>query len=1428
MSMYEGIIEIGADGQPIEPILVLSNRSGNKIGVIQNVRSISRTNPLSDVAELSFDVYKEVNGEVYADWDKLKDFKLIHIPYDNTWFEAQVSLDEENDTVKHVTCNHANEAELGQLNLYETEINTEADIDRDDYMETFFYDEDNPKASLLHRILSDKAPHYQIYHVDTSLMRIFRQFSFNGTSIQDAFNEIAQEVGCLFIFGEWYENDGKYHRTVSAYDLEDYCYACGKRGNYTEHVCTNCGSENITYGYGNDTGIFISRENLATSISYETNVDDVKNCFRLSGGDDVMTAAIKSCNPNMSQYIWYFSDDMLEDMSLALSAKVIEYGELVDEYRDTKDLEIPESIVTQYNTLVDKYSTYNDEIVAISYPVCGTVALTEAYYNAVNLYGYLENEMMPSSERVEATTAEEQMLILQSDDNMVRVGISSASGAIPYTTANSAIQSYAKVFVDTSKYKVSAFTDEIEDAVWYGTITLKSYADDEDTATDEFVISLFDSSNNEYYADWVEQSVQKAMANREHTDLSIPNLFKRDESVADFKERLELYSLNSLQMIYDMAQSAIAIMAEQGIATGSQTEQDAYEDLYKPYLQKSIAVQNEIGVREQELSYLMQPLDDDGNTLSAYPNLGLLDVLSAKQIEIANTLNLQDFLGEELWYELSFYRREDEYTNSNYISDGLTDSEIIEYAQQFVDTANKEIVKSATLQHSISAPLANFLLMEEFRPLQQNFKVGNWIYLEVDGKVYKLRLTNWSINYDKIEDLDVEFSDVVHIGNIVTDVESVLSKSRSMATSYSYTARQADKGKTASDAVYSMRNRGVDFKQIKAIKSKGNTAITYDDDGILLQRIDSGETLPEQARIYNNGIYVTSDNWETVETGLGHYTYIDPDTGELVKAYGVIAGTVIGKLFLGNKLKIYSDSGKLEMADEGLKITAVEGQNNSNIFLIQKDTGEEDEFGHPIVEKYIYVDNDGDVRINGNSVIITGETSEDTYPLDDARKMASNYLSADSSGVMIADLRNGQQTPSNPTGRNILLTSNGISVRNNSTSLANFSDSVRIGQDNSAHMDFSVTGISAHDGTDNYYDVGSGSTLVTQTYAVEQVPLTITVANDIEEITAISINGTAITNYDYSDGEKTITIFDRPTSAITVSVTYAYTDNEDATASSTETFSYNGVSLTIALLYSGSTVQSVTGSDTSYTISGNNLVFSQRPSSGSTIVITFLLSNAAPYFTFNGRNSSGTKGSGSASFSNNGIASGESSFIAGIGGTASGKASFSSGEYNNVSAEAGSALGKYVNTNAVGGLSVGTYNIQNPNYLFSVGNGTSTSSRSNALTVSKNGDVSLNRALLSNGNKMFITNTYTTATKSVNANSTVAFDVSISKSGYTPICICFTRILGTRSNSCFVYRSDINITNRKANFSIRNINENSASIYLQFRVFFIATSALYG
>ena len=251
----------------IQPTFVLAHRNGKKIGAIpsENLKVLDNFN---SCFELSMSVNKYNNGKEFKLWNDLKDFKLIWCREWDVWFEIYVELEEENDTIKFISGISLGEAELSQINLYGIEVNTEDDIAREDYEPTILFDESNANASLLHRI-SEKIPHYSFKHVDSSVANLQRTFSFDGVSIYDAFQEISKELNCIFIINSGTNSDGKIAREISVYDLESNCLECGHREDFTG-ACPECHSENIIVGYGDDTTIFVSTENLADNINFST------------------------------------------------------------------------------------------------------------------------------------------------------------------------------------------------------------------------------------------------------------------------------------------------------------------------------------------------------------------------------------------------------------------------------------------------------------------------------------------------------------------------------------------------------------------------------------------------------------------------------------------------------------------------------------------------------------------------------------------------------------------------------------------------------------------------------------------------------------------------------------------------------------------------------------------------------------------------------------------------------------------------------------------------------------------------------------------------------------------------------------------------------------------------------------------------------
>lgn len=480
-SLYGGLIEISPDGQPIAPDLVLAYRGGTKQGIIHNVQSLTNKNDLAQAAEITFDVYKKVDNVTCELWNDIRDFRLIYIPHLDTasfnpWYELSVETDEDDATIKHCQGVHLQEAELGQLSLNDIEINTEDDIARDDYTPTIIYDPTNPEGSALDRILKDKASHYTIVHVDSSIANLQRTFSWDGSTIKGAFDDIANEVECLFVYGESVNNDGKIHRTISVYDLNDVCMECGERGTFTNKMCTKCNSANIKFGYGSDSGIFLSHENFAGNISYSSNKDEVKNCFRLVAGDDLMTATIRNINPSGSQYIWYFSDSVRADMSKTLRDKLSTYEKEYASYSSDKKIDIPSTVISDYNTLINKYKLYDSSLMNVKYPIVGYSSLTDLYYSALNFYSLLKTTLAPVSERGTKTTAAQEIKKLTTN-TLSPLGIQNANKA-SVSTVTLALQNYAKVFVDTSLYRITATNDSYSGNVWKGTITLSKDFDD--------------------------------------------------------------------------------------------------------------------------------------------------------------------------------------------------------------------------------------------------------------------------------------------------------------------------------------------------------------------------------------------------------------------------------------------------------------------------------------------------------------------------------------------------------------------------------------------------------------------------------------------------------------------------------------------------------------------------------------------------------------------------------------------------------------------------------------------------------------------------------------------------------------------------------------------------------------------------------------
>lgn len=900
-------------GNPEPPTIILANRNGNKLGQLKvNADSIELVDKFNDASEISFTINKYIDDKLTPLWEKVVDFKLIYCKEWDAWFEIKVELDEETETVKTVFCTQLGQAELSQIMLYNIEINTEKDIERDDYKISILYDPDHPEASILNRILKDKAPHYSITYVSPTIAKIQRSFSFDGTSILYAFQEIAEEIGCLFQFDAGIDENGRLQRKISVYDLQQHCNDCGHRGEYTDK-CPKCGSTNIISGYGDDTLIFVTSDELASEgIELVTDTDSVKNCFKLEAGDDLMTATIRNCNPNGTEYIWHFSDAVKEDMSDELVEKIESYDELYKNQYNNKVSNVDSQMLGRYNNLVDKYSIYNKDLQKISTPIIGYANLMNANYNTIDMALFLKSTLMPSVEISETNAKEQASLLTASSLSPVAVA---DIDIVSLATANSAVLAMAKIIVKSTfkaEIKSSELTTSGNKKYWKGSFIVTNYSDEEDFAeSNQISVELNDDLETV-----TKQKIEKLLTKENTDDLSITGLFEKEYD--DFCRELKKYALNPLISFHDACQACIDILIDQGVADKNTwsdneagSEGNLYEKLYLPYYNKLQAIEAEIKIREDEISIILGVYDNDGNLILD----GLQTNIEECRNEIQKALDFKSYLGEELWLDFCAYRREDTYSNDNYISDGLNNAELFKNAQEFIEIAENEIYKSAELQHSISTTLNNLLAIEKFKPLVDSFENGNWIRVQVDDQIYKLRLIEYDVDFGSFEKIPVEFSDVTKAKNGVTDVESILSQASSMATSYDSVKRQSAQGDNAQGTINQWLTSGLNSALVR-IQNNDDEDIVLNRNGLLCRSYDDiTETYaPEQFRLTHNIMAYTTDNWRTVSAALGKHDYIYYDSNKVLQQgidYGftakfVQAGYVNGSQIIGGE--IYSQN----------------------------------------------------------------------------------------------------------------------------------------------------------------------------------------------------------------------------------------------------------------------------------------------------------------------------------------------------------------------------------------------------------------------------------------------------------------------------------------------------------------------------------------
>lgn len=987
---------------------IIARRDFYKYGVIKGT-NVAFKDSFNSPNELSFQLYKtsDLSKEV---WDRVNDYNIIIVPElgDDGYFDIEVTINEdEKGLYKSITGTSLAESELSHVKIYNYEVNTEAEMINDEtwnkdnltilYRDLSQYQvgtEEYKKkkhTSLIHRLL-DKLPNYSIAHIDSTLLDVteWYQFQWDDNDLYSILTgDVAEQYHILFQFNSK-------NRSISIYDLYSVCnndncsyrtkmrtdrnIITRYRGDF-KRVCPYCGSTNITPGYGKFTTIYVSKDNLSVSASVKSNKDSLVNTFKVKSGDELMDAAVANQNPNGSNYIYQFSDENKVEMPPELITALENYNTEYNKYYNG-DVASGKGIYTfqlsetrRYNELITDLQNHFDagilaNFIELKTTYEGYQSLASQYYSVMDLKAFYEYSMAPTPETNNDSLLDTKVL-LETPNNLSPIAVINPTiGQDKVSTIESAIIQTAKCIINTALYEITPNTTSWTPALskegagsWAGTITIVSI---EHKGTDEeseytVITNPLTISVNGNVSLYVKQKVDK-LINRKNiqvkaltdmvnlsqlTDLGLETqVDDSTQSQNEFKEQLHYYSLSILKdVIYPAFQDCLSIIQE--------NSNKINEIFYKKYYKRLEFIFYEIERRQNEIKKIK----------------AIQEKINNYRDRTKEALDFQNYLGTELYNVFCSYRREDTYQNSNYISDNLDNSQIMRRAGDLLDNAQKELYKSSHLQYEVSGNLNNLLALPSFASIIDDFEVGNWIHMTVDDKIYDLRLLSYQINFDELQSIDVEFSTVEKIWSGASDIQSVLKAAGSIAGSYSNTQLQVKRFQESDSQVKSWVSTGLDATKTRFVDDSTTQEIVYDSSGFYARGFDeiSSSYLPAQLKINKNGLYLTEDNWEHVSTGIGAFTYYDPEennnTGGYVDSYGVIANTIVGKLILGENLKIINQNAKLKMDDNGLVISngvnsfTVNPNNNSKLLALSNINQNQD---------LLWVDSNGVLHIRGD------------------------------------------------------------------------------------------------------------------------------------------------------------------------------------------------------------------------------------------------------------------------------------------------------------------------------------------------------------------------------------------------------------------------------------------------------------------------------
>lgn len=960
-----------------KPKIYLCDRQLRKKGEIHPVLSpVIKTN-LNGADEISFTVKKnitnynnsdikalnknygiDVGNRISTQYNNINDYSIV-LAEGFGYFEVSPTIVDNSNTEKRINGNSLGESELSQLQC-KLECNTELDYQTNGFTPTVIYSSENEDKSLIHRILSF-APTYSVGKVDDSISSIQRTFSFDEDIIS-CFKKISEEINCIFDVIVDRNEDGSVLRKVNIYDMQC-CKDCGSR-NIVGGLCQNqnCNSTN-TNQIGEDTTIQISTQNLSNEITL-TPTGEMKNCFIIKGGDELVTNTIKGLLPSNTNKLYMFSDDTIAQWSPELKNKYNEYINTVlkkeADYAKTLELKYDIFDLILYlqssrmpTVQIDKRDLYKEveyiieqfkknfpNGIGIEEDLSSALSKNSVVLKTISIFldkGYSLKQEDGNYHNGKWTG---KLIVYESRNSEVKatINVNENESLIEFSTGQKVHSSFTIGFTNDCESYIQRmvalitesyeYLEKDEDKEWqkYSLNRLYSYYCGYDTCIQELINLKETSSLNGVQSkaqDFIKlynQNKHEISGYMKKLENFIYYLYEYSGSFLSWSSNTpsfqdidyKNYAKNPDNLIYKNSEEAFKNMVEYikyGTFIGDHEEKRQNTDLALYCSNcKSTKVTLD-GCSQCKHTDTIISYGSLAETILKNYKTNPVDLESQRE-EIRNLCDLKKVLGETLYKEFFSFVREDKYENSNFVSDGLISNvDLINNTKDLIQKAKYELSKSCISQHTISGDIHSFVAHSSLNkndfPIENvydKFRLGNFMrYLADDGKTYKLRLSSEEFSWtDSGAKLNVEFTDVIKY------LGGGISDLSSLVEKVGSLATTANTVKTQADKGVEVSK---DFQKIKDeglqsalsnVLSARNIDVQIDERGILLRKYNYDLDDYDQHQMK-----LINRNIVMTDDGWNHAKLaigLGRYNDELM--YGVWADLLVGDLIVGKELVI--------------------------------------------------------------------------------------------------------------------------------------------------------------------------------------------------------------------------------------------------------------------------------------------------------------------------------------------------------------------------------------------------------------------------------------------------------------------------------------------------------------------------------------------